>query len=158
VPPPQALTSESRTRLLLDAAPNGGVERKRNWPAILARCGKPASEAHVRLGSPRLGSTLYGGRFFGGEAVLMMELPRRHAAATPFKGKPARTHEEIKPLVGCRELVRMICLKLERIQLSGSVERMSRLCQWLDSCQILLALAGAATCWYLPCQLFERKR
>ncbi len=96
MPPPQALTSESRTRLLLDAAPNGpgGVERKRNWPAIWARCGKPASEAHVSLGSPRLGSTLYGGSFFGGEAVLMMELPRRHAAAaaTPFKGKPVRTH------------------------------------------------------------------
>ncbi len=27
---------------------------------------------------------------FGGEAVLMMELPRRHA--TPFKGQPVRTH------------------------------------------------------------------
>jgi hypothetical protein len=57
-------------------------------------------------------------------------------------------------MVGGRELALVRMLYLTRGQLSGSVERMSRL--WLDSCQILLV--GAAICWYLPCQLFERKR
>ncbi len=54
-------------------------------------------------------------------------------------------------MVGGRELalVRMICLN--RGQLSGLVERMSRL--WLHSCQILLA--GAAIYWYPPCLLFD---